>query len=59
MSVEPIEKSRCLNVSSTSLVISKESGVTLVHPDGKELPEHFKYVKPEKSAGIYLSLIHI
>ena len=50
MSVAPIEKSKSsigsLNASSTSLVISKESGVTLVHPDGKELPESFDYVKP-------------
>ena len=57
MSVAPIEKSKSstgsLNTSSTSLVISKESGVTLVHPDGKELPENFEYVKPEKSAGMY------
>ena len=60
MSVEPIEKSRCLNVSSTSLVISKESGVTLVHPDGKELPESFEYMKPEKSdAGMYFTYKNI
>ena len=56
MSVAPIEKSKAstgsLNTSSTSLVISKESGVTLVHTDGKKLPEEFEYVKPEKSAGI-------
>ena len=53
MSVVPIEKSKAstgsLNTSSTSLAISKESGVTLVHPDGKELPESFEYIKPEKS----------
>ena len=58
MSVAPIEKSKSstgsLNTSSTSLVISKESGVTLVHPDGKELPESFEYVKPEKAAGMYV-----
>ena len=56
MSVAPIEKSKTstgsLNTSSTSLVISKDTGVTLVHPDGKKLPEEFEYVKPEKSAGI-------
>ena len=55
MSVAPIQKSKSstgsLNTSSTSLVISKESGVTLVHPDGKELPESFEYAKPEKLPG--------
>ena len=60
MSVAPIEKSKSsigsLNASSTSLVISKESGVTLVHPDGKELPESFDYVKPEELAGICMGL---
>ena len=57
MSVAPIEKSKSLtgslNTSSTSLVISKESGVVLVHPDGKELPESFQYVEPKKGAGMY------
>ena len=57
MSVAPIEKSKAstasLNTSSTSLVISKESGVVLVHPDGKELPESFQYVEPKKGAGMY------
>ena len=52
MSVAPIENS--LNSSSTSIVISKESGVTLAHSDGKKLPESFEYVKPEKSACMYL-----
>ena len=58
MSVAPIQKSKSstgsLNTSSTSLVISKESGVTLVHPDGKELPESFEYAKPKKLPGRYL-----
>ena len=56
MSVAPIEKSKTstgsLNASSTSLVISKDTGVTLVHPDGEKLPDQFEYVQPEKSAGI-------
>ena len=60
MSVTPIGKSTLsmgsLNTSSTSLVISKESGATLVHPGGKELPESFEYVKPEKSdTGMYIT----
>ena len=60
MSVTPIGKSTSsmgsLNTSSTSLAISKESGVTLVHPDGKELPESFEYIKPEKSdTGMYIT----
>ena len=54
MSVEPIK-----NLSN---VISKKSGMSfiVVHPDGKELPEQFEYVKPKQSAGIsinYTSLI--
>ena len=53
MSVEPIK-----NLSN---VISKKSGISfIVHPDGKELPEQFEYVKPKQSAGIsinYTSLI--
>ena len=57
MSVTPIEKSKSstgsLNTSSTSLVISKESGVVLVHPDDKKLPESFEYVQPKKGAGMY------
>ena len=53
MSVAPKPSTGSLNTSSTSLVISKESGVTLVHPDGKKLPEEFEYVEPQKSAGIY------
>ena len=55
MSVEPIEKlksTRSLEAaSSTSLVISKNIGLTLVHPDGEKLPEEFEHVKPNKSAG--------
>ena len=58
MSVAPIEKSKSstasLNTSSTSLVISKESGVVLVHPDDKKLPESFEYVQPKKGAGMYV-----
>ena len=58
MSVAPIEKSKAsttsLNTSSTSLVISKESGVVLVHPDDKKLPETFEYVEPKNGAGMYL-----
>ena len=61
MSVAPTEKPKSstgsLNTSSTSLVISKESGFVLVHPDGEKLPETFEYVKPEKSAGICSNLI--
>ncbi len=60
MSVEPIEKSTStgsLTSSSTSLVISRETGVTLVHPDGNQLPEQFEYVQPKKSTGI--SIYHI
>ena len=57
MSVAPIEKSKAstasLNTSSTSLVISKESGVVLVHPDDKKLPESFEYVEPKKGGGMY------
>ena len=52
MSVTPIEtlkSTRCFDASSTSLVISKETGVTLVHPDGEKLPDQFEYVKLEKS----------
>ena len=53
MSVEPIK--------ILSKVISKKSGISfIVHPDGKELPEQFEYVKPKQSAGIsinYTSLI--
>ena len=49
MSVEPIEKLK--STSSTSLVIFKKTGVTLVHPDGEKLPEEFEQVKPNKSAG--------
>ena len=50
MSVAPTEESKVstgsLNASSTSLVISKESGVVLV-------PESFEYVEPKKGAGMY------
>ena len=57
MSVAPTEESKAstgsLNASSTSLVISKESGVVLVHPDGKKLPESFEYVEPKKGGGMY------
>ena len=58
MSVEPIEKSRstgCLKANSTSLVISKETGVTLVHPDGEKLPENCKYEKTKKLSGGYIT----
>ena len=54
MSVKPIEKlksTRFLEASSTSLVVSKNTGLTLVHPDGEKLPDQFEYVKLEKSAG--------
>ena len=54
MSVKPIEKlksTKFLEASSTSLVISKNIGLTLVHPDGEKLPEEFEHVKPNKSAG--------
>ena len=58
MSVAPTEKPKSsmgsLNTSSTSLVISKESGVVLVHPDGEKLPETFEYVQPKKEEGMYL-----
>ena len=58
MSVAPIEKPKSsigsLNTSSTSLVISKESGVVLVHPDGEKLPETFEYVQPKKEEGMYV-----
>ena len=48
MSVEPIK--------ILSNVVSKKSGISfIVHPDGKELPERFKYTKPEKSAGLSFS----
>ena len=57
MSVAPTEESKAstgsLNASSTSLVISKESGVVLVHPDGEKLPESFEYVEPKKGGGMY------
>ena len=59
MTVAPIEKSEPLtgnfNTSSSAVVITKDSGDTQVHPDGKELPERFKYIKPEKSAGLSFS----
>ena len=49
MSVEPIK--------ILSNVISKKSGISfIVHPDGKELPEQFEYVKPKQSAGISINL---
>ena len=54
MSVKPIEKlksTRFLEASSTSLVVSKNTGLTLVHSDGEKLPEEFEQVKPNKSAG--------
>ena len=54
MSVAPIEtlkSTRFFEASSTSLVISKETGVTLVHPDGEKLPDQYEYVKIKKSAG--------
>ena len=54
MSVTPIEtlkSTRCFDASSTSLVISKETGVTLVHPDGEKLPDQYEYVKIKKSTG--------
>ena len=58
MSVAPTEKPKSsmgsLNTSSTSLVISKESGVVLVHPDGEKLPETFEYVQPQNGAGMYV-----
>ena len=57
MSVAPLEISKSLtgslNTSSTALVISKKSGVTLVHPHGKELPENFEYMEPEESTRMY------
>ena len=59
MTVAPIEKSEpltgYLNTSSSAVVITKDSGDTQVHPDGKELPERFEYIKPEKSAGLSFS----
>ena len=54
MSVAPIEtlkSTRCFDASSTILVISKETGVTLVHPDGEKLPDQYEYVKLKKSTG--------
>ena len=54
MSVAPIEglkSKRCFDASSTSLVISKKTGVTLVHPDGEKLPDQFEYVKLKKPTG--------
>ena len=51
MSVAPIGKLKSngfFNQSSTSIVVSKESGVTFVLPDGVELPERFEYVESEK-----------
>ena len=42
-----------LNTSSTLLVISKESGVVVVHLDGTKLPESFEFVEPKKWAGMY------
>ena len=42
-----MSSTRSLNASFTSLVISKESGVILVHPDGQKLPENFEYMKPK------------
>ena len=54
MSVAPIEtlkSKRCFEASSTSLVISKETGLTLVHPDGEKLPDQFEYVKLKKPTG--------
>ena len=54
MSVAPIEtlkSTRCFDASSTSLVISKETGVTMVHPDGEKLPDQFEYVKLKKPTG--------
>ena len=60
MSVAPTEKPKSstgsLNTSSTSLVISKESGVVLVHPDGEKLPETFEYVQPKKEEGMYVCM---
>ena len=57
MSVAPLDISNSLtgslNISSTALVISKKSGVTLVHPHGTELPENFEYMKPEESTRMY------
>ena len=50
MSVKPIEKlksTKFLEASSTSLVISKNIGLTLVHPDGEKLPKEFEQVKPK------------
>ena len=54
MSVEPIKKTtRSLEASTTSIVISNETGVTLVHHGKEKVPEQFDYVKPEKSVGEY------
>ena len=62
MSVAPTEKPKSsmgsLNTSSTSLVISKESGVVLVHPDGEKLPETFEYVQPKKEEGMYVCMLY-
>ena len=60
MSVVPIEKTMSLteylNTRSTSLVISKESGVNFVHgKEEEEVPESFKYVEPGKLAGIHIT----
>ena len=59
MTIAPIEKSEpltgYLNTSSSAVVITKDFDDTLVHPDGKELPERFKYIKPGKSAGLSFS----
>ena len=56
MSVAPIGKLKSngfFNQSSTSIVVSKESGVTFVLPDGVELPERFEYVESKKNYGMY------
>ena len=49
MSVAPTEESKASTVSLNA----KESGVVLVHPDEKELPESFEYVEPKKGTGMY------
>ena len=52
MSVKPIEKLKSTKIlEASSLVVSKNTGLTLVHPDGEKLPEEFEQVKPNKSAG--------